>query len=458
MSTLPNSPMMLDSTGQSIVQKLQGIINAIGGGGGGSMPMPPEYDPELEDSTVGYFEDQYVIYDSKLYKCIQQIYVDTGSPAGPFNSSKWVEITDLFNEFFQLKPGHITSLSNHTEIFNDPANRVEGFYSHAEGMNTSAGNCAHSEGQNTVASGTGCHAEGSNTNAGGQNQHSYCHAEGYGCQAVGNYSHAEGNSTYCNGNSSHAEGYYSKVDPVNPNNTIYAAHAEGYYTEAKGSYSHAEGYYSKAIGNYSHAEGYTCLANGMYSKAEMYQCTANGYCSKAYGSYCIANGSNSEACGYSSVANGYCSKADGYYCQADSEYEQAFGKYNKTYDDGSNVYEYQSYNTYAVGDKCKIYNDPNGNIIYRCIVAVETPEEFDPSKWTQDSVYYNNDDTLVYSVGTGTGSGSSRRNAIEVFKDNRVKIKGQTALALDPPTTDGVYKLQCTVSSGVATYAWVADT
>ena len=100
--SLPNSPMMLDSTGQTIVQKLQGIIDALGGGGG-TMAMPPEYDPDLEDFSVGYFEDQYVTYDSKLYKCIQQIYVDTGSPAGPFDSSKWVEITDLFNEFFQLK-------------------------------------------------------------------------------------------------------------------------------------------------------------------------------------------------------------------------------------------------------------------------------------------------------------------------------------------------------------------
>ena len=35
MSTyIPNSPSLLDSTGQVIVQKLQGIITALGGGGG----------------------------------------------------------------------------------------------------------------------------------------------------------------------------------------------------------------------------------------------------------------------------------------------------------------------------------------------------------------------------------------------------------------------------------------
>ena len=66
--SLPNSPMMLDSTGQAMVQKLQGIINAIGGGGGGSMPLPPEYDPELEDPTKGYFVGQYVTYNDSLYK------------------------------------------------------------------------------------------------------------------------------------------------------------------------------------------------------------------------------------------------------------------------------------------------------------------------------------------------------------------------------------------------------
>ena len=70
----------------------------------------------------------------------------------------------------------------------------------------------------------------------------------------------------------------------------------------------------------------------------------------------------------------------------------------------------------------------------------------------------NSDDTLLFSIGNGTSSSEQyRSNAFEIFKDGRTKINGQTALALDPPTTDGTYKLQCTVSSGVVTYAWVAD-
>ena len=97
-TTLPNSPMMLDSTGRSIVQKLQGIIDALGGGGGGDMVMPPEYDPELEDNTKGYFRGQYVTYNDSLYKCKQFIYVTEGTPAGPFDDTKWDEWTQLPQE------------------------------------------------------------------------------------------------------------------------------------------------------------------------------------------------------------------------------------------------------------------------------------------------------------------------------------------------------------------------
>lgn len=451
--SLPNSPMMLDSTGQTIVQKLQGIIDALGGGGG-TLAMPPEYDPELEDNTKGYYVGQYVTYQDSLYKCNSTIYVTIGTPAGAFDDTKWDEITDLFNEFFQFKPGRTTNISDFNEVFNYSGNTVSGQYAHAEGYMTNAGNCAHAEGQATQATGSGCHAEGASTNAGGQSQNAYAHAEGYGCQATAYCSHAEGSTSYAVGNYCHAEGYNTTSGSARGD----SCHSEGYYTEATGTTSHAEGYRSKAKGSYSHAEGYQTQANESYTHAEGYQCVADGYCSKASGRYCNAIGSDSVASGYYSNATAQNSKADGYFCKATSMYEHAVGKFNKSYTDGNDILWYQTYNTYAVGDKCRLYDDPNGNKIYRCITAVETPEEFDSSKWTEDGEYYNSDDTLVFEVGTGDGNDEQyRKNSFEVFKDGRVKINGKTAIAIDPPSTDGTYTLKCTVSSGVVSYSWVAD-
>ena len=84
------------------------------------------------------------------------------------------------------------------------------------------GIAAHSEGERTLAWGTGSHAEGSFTLAWGADSHS----EGGNSSSIGNYSHAE-----------------------------------GYYTSAEGLTSHTEGYFTTASGNYSHAAGYYTTAN-----------------------------------------------------------------------------------------------------------------------------------------------------------------------------------------------------
>lgn len=421
---------------QDIVNWINNFVPPASGG-----PTPPDYDPDLEDYTVGYYVGQYVTYDDTIYRCNTSISVSSGSPAGPFDDTKWDEVTDSFSEFYQLKPGKSNDVRNYNEKFNYPGNTVGGY-------------CSHAEGQACQANGSACHAEGSGTNAGGSNYQSYCHAEGSGTIASGYCSHAEGSSTQAKSSYAHSEGYGTVAG--DQNGYAYAPHAEGYYTEASGSYSHAEGYETKAVGNYSHSEGYYTQANESYSKSEGMNTRANGYCSKASGMYCQANGSNSEASGYNSFAEKSYSKADGYYCKAESQYEHAVGIYNKTYPDGNGINNYMDYRTYEVGDKCKIYNDPDGNIIYRCITAVETPESFDPTKWTVDGQYYNDNDTLIFEVGCGQYE-SNRSNAIEVFKDGRVKINGHDAIAIDPPATDGTYKLRCTVNSGVVTYSWVAD-
>ena len=391
-TTLPDSPMMLDSTGRTIVQKLQGIIDALGGGGGGDMVMPPEYDPELEDSTKGYFRGQYVTYNDSLYKCKVFINVYEGHPAGPFDATKFDEITDLFNEFFQLKPGVISDLKNTNEIFNDYINNTVSSgsqFGHAEGLRTTASNTSHAEGMDTVTTGSYCHAEGGNTNAGGPSQNSGCHAEGYYTQATGNNSHSEGNSTTASGNYSHAEGSNSQA-------TGPASHAEGYNTRATGDYSHAEGYNSKATNTYAHAEGYNTTASQMASHAEGNNSTASGNYSHAEGNNTTASGYYAHAEGSGSQAIGNVSHAGGYYTVANNNYETAIGIYNES-TSGSDV---------------------------------------------------------IFSIGNGDDD-TSRSNAFEVKIDGTAKLGNKQVIAINPPATDGTYTLQCTVSNGVATYAWV---
>ena len=447
-TTVPSSPMMLDSTGQAMVQKLQGIINAIGGGGGGSMPMPPEYDPELEDYNKGYYQGQYVIYEDSIYKCNTAIYVSSGNPAGAFDSSKWDEITDLFSEFFQSKPGKITSIRNTGEIFNDYYNNVaDAPYSHAEGEHTQASLAAHSEGYYTNAAGGYSHAEGYEAETGSSS--TGAHAEGYQTHANGNYSHTEGNHTTASSSNSHAEGSYTTA-------SNYDAHAEGSHTTASGYQSHAEGDTTVASGNCSHAEGYHSQATNYYSVASGYYCTASGYYSRALGYYSEAQRYGAIADGYNCIASGDYSHALGYYCKTTSPYESAFGKYNQSYTTGGEYQWYSDTSTYEVNDVVKHSADPVDYNVYKCITAITTPEAWDPTHWTVIGRYYPSEESLIFSVGNGADN-SSRSNAIEVFKNGSVKIKGQEALALDPPSADGTYKLRCTVSSGVVTYAWVAD-
>lgn len=457
-TTLPNSPMVLDSTAQAIlatqqsmVTQLQGIIRALGGGGG-DLIMPPEYDPELEDYNKGYYVGQYVTYNDSLYKCNTTIYVSSGEPAGAFDSTKWDEITDLFTEFFQSKPGKTPSIRYTGEIYNDYiGNTADAPYAHAEGLRTIAANCAHSEGIDTQANGSYCHSEGSGSVSGGPNGYSTAaHAEGSYTKASGNNSHAEGYYTESSGSSSHAEGQNTLA-------SSYSAHAEGYNTQATASYAHAEGYYCVASGGTSHADGYQSQATNYYAHASGYSCRATEYHSRALGY-------QSEATAYAAIADGVECKANkdyshaiGYRCQTESTYETAIGRYNESYDDGSGYGWYMDSNTYEVGSIVRRYTDPYSDFnIYQCNTAIETPEAWDATHWTIIGQWHETNDTLIFSVGKGD-SDNNRSNAIEVFKDGRVKINGHEAIAIDPPSTDGTYKLRCVVSSGVPTYSWVAD-
>lgn len=335
-------PMLLDSTGQAIVLKLDGIKTAIengGGGGGGSAPsyvLVKAYDTTIKRhgqyQWQSYCVGDYCLYNNTAYRCISDVsYAD---PTSSFDSSKWEEITDIPSEI-STKPGKRDPITK-AEVFNDYANnQATGEYSHVEGRS---------------------------------------------CQARNSYTHAEGN-----------------------------------YTEATGTGSHAEGYYSKATGQASHAGGNYCEANGQNSFA--------------HGNYVTANGTNEFAVGTCNVE--YISNSD-------------FSYFNSGY-------------YYYTGDKV-IVGDwliPNQKNIYQANTDI-SPGPFDATQWDVIGQYTPDNEIPLFSVGNGAGY-SSRSNAFEVLKDGTAKLGGQHLIAIDPPTTDGTYKLRCTVSSGVATYSWVAD-
>lgn len=64
----------------------------------------------------------------------------------------------------------------------------------------------------------------------------------------------------------------------------------------------------------------------------------------------------------------------------------------------------------------------------------------------------DNNDTYALIVGNGT-SNSARSNALTVDWNGNLVCNNIPA----PPAGDGTYNLQCTISSGVATYTWVAQ-
>ena len=148
------------------------------------------------------------------------------------------------------------------------------------GIPSSLGDVAHSEGNCTLAFGENSHAEGNFTIASSENSHAECnctlasgynsHAEGSFTVAVGNSSHTEGMHTEADGVGSHAEGRYSNANGD-------ASHAEGRYTVAEGDNSHAEGLNSKAGCHSAHAEGIETCANSEGAHAEGVGTYAGGF-------------------------------------------------------------------------------------------------------------------------------------------------------------------------------------
>ena len=126
-------------------------------------------------------------------------------------------------------------------------------------------------------------------------------------------------------------------------------------------YSHAEGYGTVASNYYSHAEGYSTKASSQYAHAEGRYSVASGICSHAEGRSTTAVGDFSHVEGYSTMASGSYSHAEGSDTRTTNDYEHAEGRYNVS--------------------------------------------------------NYGNSDAIRtrHSVGIGTGTGSNRKNAVEVM-------------------------------------------
>ena len=232
------------------------------------------------------------------------------------------------------------------EIFNDyQYNKATGYYSHAEGSNTTASDhSAHAEGSGTTASGIYSHAEGANTTA----SEPCSHAEGDSTKAIGTYSHTEGYNTTASNSCSHAEGGSTVASGTN-------SHAEGSATTASGSVSHAEGSGTKATAAVTHAEGDGTTASGPVSHAEGNRTTASGTSSHAEGDYTTASGNYSHAEGQGTIAASNYQHTQGKYNIEDANSKYAFIIGNGTNNSNRS-------NAFAVDWTGKIYvnGDTNG--------------------------------------------------------------------------------------------------
>lgn len=350
---------------------------------------------------------------------------------------------------------------------------------------TASNNNAHAEGYHTTASGSESHAEGSNTTASSYSSH----AEGEHTIASGYHSHAEGYYTLAQGSDSHAEGQGGKLyindQQVDAGAIGSQSHSEGSLTRALGSYSHAEGGYTVASDSGAHAEGYQATASGYASHAEGVNAQATYYASHAEGYYTVASNSQAHAEGANTTASGYCAHAEGYNTTASNSYTHAEGAYTiaaGTHQHVSGKYnvedtfqgyeEWEANKSYEVGDIVKvttIYNNKTYREIYECKTA-NSDSTFISSHWN-----YESGSSYAEIIGNGTAD-DARSNARALDWDGNEYLKGNIYVGCNadstsgakvateayvnaripaPPTTDGTYTLEITVSNGEATYSWI---
>lgn len=220
---------------------------------------------------------------------------------------------------------------------------------------------------------------------------------------------------------------------------------------------------SMAIGDTVEASGYASHAEGISTTASGNSCAhAEGYGSIANGDFCA------HAEGINTVSSGYCTHSEGIGTIAVGPFSHVIGSYNveDSYDNWS---EWVSGTSYSVGDKVKITTN-NVAHGYVCKTA-NSDTTFTSNKWYGPDSEMN----YIHIIGNGMES-TSKSNAFAVDWDGNAHLRSNlyvgcnadstggskvateafvTARVPAPPASNGTYTLQCTVSSGVATYSWV---
>lgn len=174
--------------------------------------------------------------------------------------------------------------------------------------------------------------------------------------------------------------------------------AFGSDTKASGGLSFAVGGLNVASGNFSIATGVFSSATGDASFSGGLGTVASGYYSVALGYYTKASALNSMAIGDSTIASGSYSFCSGGGTSASGAYTNAFGL-NTTA---------KAYNSFVLGR----YNVVAG----------------DSGSWTATDP--------LFVIGNGSGTGSSRSNAVTVLKNGKTLI-GNPGLANFKGTPDG---------------------
>ena len=178
------------------------------------------------DSTKTYEQNDYVIYEKKLYRCTFPV-----EEPEAFDNDKWT----------------LVKLANDVKALDDEIIRkadIDAVYTKTE-----TDNKLDEKLNKNNPTGTGSLAVGDDVSASGTNST----ALGKHAVASGSYSFASGYSVTASAADAHAEGYATTASALN-------AHAEGFNTEATGNNAHAEGSGTHAIGVNSHAEGSSSYA------------------------------------------------------------------------------------------------------------------------------------------------------------------------------------------------------
>ena len=183
--------------------------------------------------------------------------------------------------------------------------------------------------------------------------------------------------------------------------------------------------------------------------------TTPGDESLAVGNETAANGPQTVAFGRSTISNGDASFTCGSGLVAAGGSEFVIGTYNKL-----PAQAWQPNTAYAMNDYV-VYQDK----LYYCASPHTSGDTFEEaSGWYHAKKY-------LLTIGDGNNS-SGRSNAFVVDIWGNAHLRGDLYVGCDddsqggnkviaipePPTSDGTYTLQCSVTSGVVTYNWVSTT